>query len=136
MATSPFAIDTALPLSSASMAAKVSIFFSIRSASLTSSLPRSSGVTFFHEPSKAFLAAATAMSTSFSVASATEQMTFSVDGLMVSKVRLSTPWTNSLLMKLSWHVSCQFDGVWNERLKCGVRSGEARLLTYSPVGWS
>jgi hypothetical protein len=134
MPTSPFAMETALPLSSASIAAKVSTFFSTRSASLTSNLPRSSGVTFFHEPSKAFLAAATARSTSFSVASATEQMTFSVDGLMVSKVLPSTPWTNSLLMKLSCHVMSA--NSLKETSKCGVRSEEARLLTYRPVGWS
>ena len=40
------------------------------------------------------------MSTSFSVASCTEQMTSSVDGLMVSKVLPSTPLTHSLLIQL------------------------------------
>lgn len=57
-------------------------------------------MTFLHSPSKALRAAATAMSTSFSVASWTEQITSSVAGLMTSKVWPSTPLTNSLLMKL------------------------------------
>jgi hypothetical protein len=93
-------MEMAFPLSSDSMAASWSRFASISSESLTSSLPRPSGVTLLHSPLKAFLAAATATSTSFSVASATEQMTFSVEGLMTSKDFLSTPSMNSLLMKL------------------------------------
>jgi hypothetical protein len=40
------------------------------------------------------------MSTSFSVASCTEQMTDSSEGLMTSNVLPSVPFTNSLLMKL------------------------------------
>jgi hypothetical protein len=64
-------------------------------------MPRCWGVTRRHSPSNAFRAAATAMSTSFSVASCTEQMTSSVDGLMTSNVFFSTPSTNSLLMKLA-----------------------------------
>jgi hypothetical protein len=40
------------------------------------------------------------MSTSFSVASWTDVMTSSVEGLMTSKVLPSTALTNSLLMKL------------------------------------
>jgi hypothetical protein len=83
------------------MALRVSKFARIKSDNFTSNLPRSSGVTFLHGPSKAFLAAATAISTSFSVASATEQMTFSLVGLMTSKDFLSVPSTNSLLMKLA-----------------------------------
>lgn len=94
----------ALPLSSASTAARRSAFFSKSSASLTRSFPRFSGVSFLHGPLKALRAAATAMSTSFSVASATLQMTSSVDGLMTSKVLPSTLLTNSLLMKL-YHLS-------------------------------
>lgn len=90
----------AFPLSSDSMAASWSMSASISSDSLTSSLPRASGVVVLHSPSKALRAAATATSTSFSVASATEQMTFSVEGLMTSKDFLSTPSMNSLLMKL------------------------------------
>ena len=65
------------------------------------SLPRFCGVSFLQGPSKAFRAAATAMSTSFSVASWTEVMTSSVVGLMTSKVFPSTPLTHSLLMKLT-----------------------------------
>jgi hypothetical protein len=99
-ATSPLAMLMALPLSSDSTAASASACFSKRSASLTSNRPRFSGVSFRQEPSKALRAACTAMSTSFSVASWTEQMTLSSVGLMTSKVLPSTPLTNSLLMKL------------------------------------
>jgi hypothetical protein len=63
--------------------------------------PRSEGVTLAHSPSKALRAAATAMSTSFSVASKTLVMGFSVVGLMTSKDLPSTGFTNSLLMKLA-----------------------------------
>lgn len=76
------------------------MFFSKRSASLSSRWPRFPGVSFLHGPSKAFRAAATAMSTSFSVASWTETMTVSSVGLMTSKVFPSAPLTHSLLMKL------------------------------------
>lgn len=58
------------------------------------------GVVFFQLPSKAFLAAATARSTSSSVPSQTEQMTSSVEGLMTSIFFLSWPSTHSLLMNL------------------------------------
>lgn len=77
------------------------MFFSNRSASFTRRRPRFSGVSFLHGPSNALRAAETAMSTSFSVASWTEQMTVSSVGLMTSKVLPSTPFTNSLLMNLS-----------------------------------
>lgn len=101
-----------------------SAFFSIRFARLTSSLPRFSGVSFRHEPSNAFRAAATAISTSFSVASATEQITSSVEGLMVSKVLPSTPLTHSLLMKLDeeYNVSRLV-----EALECGVHLESPRF---------
>lgn len=80
------------------------MFFSKRSASFTRSLPRFSGVSFLQAPLKAFRAAETARSTSFSVASWTEQMTDSSLGLITSNVFPSTPLTHSLLMKLS-HLS-------------------------------
>jgi hypothetical protein len=99
--TSPLAMVMALPLSSDSTAARRSTFCSNRSASFTSKRPRFSGVSFLQLPSKALRAADTAMSTSFSVASWTEQMTDSSQGLITSKVLPSTPFTNSLLMKLS-----------------------------------
>ena len=76
------------------------MFFSNRLARLVSSLPRFSGVSCLHEPSKALRAAATAMSTSFSEASWTEVITLSSEGLMTSKVLPSWPLTNSLLMNL------------------------------------
>ena len=87
-------------------------------------LPRSFGVTFFHDPSKAFRAAVTAISTSFSVASETLVMTSSVEGLMTSKVLPSTLWTNSLLMNLrerllAWDYGAQWDG---ELYRCGAVS--------------
>jgi hypothetical protein len=82
------------------MEARVSACWSIRSASLASSRPRVSGVVVLHVVSKALRAAATAMSTSFSVASWTEQMGFSVAGLIVSNVFPSTALTHSLLMNL------------------------------------
>ena len=59
------------------MAARVSRCSSIRSLSRTRSLPRFSGATCRHVSSNALRAAATAMSTSFSVASCTDVMTFS-----------------------------------------------------------
>lgn len=99
-ATSPFAIEMDLPLSSDSTAASRSAFFSRRSASFSRYRPRCWGVVSRHVPSKAFRAAATAISTSFSVPSWTEQMTSSVDGLMTSNFCLSTPSTHSLLMNL------------------------------------
>jgi len=108
MPTSPLAMARALPLSNDSTAARVSRFFSNRSASLYRSLPRASGDSFLQGPSKAFRAAATAISTSFSVASWTDVMTVSSVGLITSKVLPSTPLTNSLLMKLK-------DGVKNKR---------------------
>ena len=77
------------------------MFSSKRSASFVSMRPRSPGVTFLHSPSNALRAADTAMSTSFSEASWTEQMTLSSEGLMTSNVLPSTPFTNSLLMKLA-----------------------------------
>ena len=83
------------------MAANCSRFCSNRSASLVRYLPRCSGVVDDHEPFKAFRAAATAISTSLSVASCTETMGFSFEGLMDSNVLPSTPLTNSLFMKLS-----------------------------------
>lgn len=58
-----------LPLSRDSTAAKRSVFSSSRSANFKSIRPLSLGVTFFQEPSNALRAAATAKSTSFSVAS-------------------------------------------------------------------
>lgn len=137
--TSPLAIVTDLPLSSASTAARRSVFFSMRLAKLTSNLPLVSGVVFFHSPSKALRAAATAISTSFSVASWTEVMTSSVEGLMVSKVLPSTPLTHSLLMNLLMtevsflRYSCAYTahlelatGMENLQLNCG--------RTYNPVG--
>ena len=63
-------------------------------------MPRAWGVVSFQAPLKALRAADTARSTSFSVASQTEQMTSSVEGLMVSNFFLSTPSTHSLLIKL------------------------------------
>lgn len=72
----------ALPLSKDSTDAKMSRFFSTRSARAVKYLPRCWGVSLCHSPSNAFRAAATAMSTSFSEASATEQITFSLEGLM------------------------------------------------------
>lgn len=89
-----------LPLSSDSTAARSSAFFSARSANLLRRRARSAGRTFLHSPSNALRAAETAMSTSFSVASATETITSSVEGLMTSNVFLSTPSTHSLLMNL------------------------------------
>lgn len=121
----------ALPLSRASTEARRSAFFSKRSASLTSSFPRFSGVSFRHGPLKALRAAATAMSTSFSVASATLQMTSSVDGLMTSKVLPSTAFTNSLLMKL---IDVSIEDT--EALQSPRRISETGYLTYSPVGCS
>lgn len=73
---------------------------SARSASLSSSLLRVLGVVSRHVVLKALRAAATARSTSFSVASLTEVMTSSVEGLMTSNFFLSTPSTHSLLMNL------------------------------------
>ena len=72
-----------------------------RSASLSRLMLRWRGVVRRQTPSKAFRAAATAMSTSSSVASCTEQMTSSVLGLMTSNVCFFTPSTHSLLMKLA-----------------------------------
>jgi hypothetical protein len=101
----------ALPLSSDSTAASRSMFFSNRLARLLRYFPRCSGVTFLHSPSKALRAAETAMSTSFSVASCTEQMTSSLEGLMTSNVLPSTALTHSLLMNLShWLAAGQSTG--------------------------
>jgi hypothetical protein len=105
MLMSTLAMEMALPLSSDSTAASKSRFFSNRSASFTRSLPRFSGVSFLHGPSKALRAAATAISTSFSDASWTEVMTLSSEGLMTSKVLPSEALTNSLLMNLGRRVS-------------------------------
>lgn len=116
MPTSPLAMEIAFPLSKDSTAANRSIFFSTKSASLTRSFPLFSGVSCLHGPSNALRAAATATSTSFSVASCTEQMTFSVDGLITSKVLPSIPFTHSLLMNL-YDIS-----------NCLIRSQEVRLL--------
>lgn len=90
----------ALPLSSDSTAASFSELASTRSASFSSRRPRSPGAVVLQVPWKALRAAETAVSTSFSVASQTEQMTSSVEGLMTSNFFLSAPSTNSLLMKL------------------------------------
>lgn len=98
--TSPLAMVIDFPLSEDSTAANRSRFFSTRSASFVRRIPRCCGVTDLHSPRKAFRAAVTARSTSFSVASCTEQITASVAGLMTSKVFLSTPSTHSLLMNL------------------------------------
>ena len=76
------------------------MFFSTRLARFTKYLPLFSGVSLLHGPLNAFRAAATAISTSFSVASWTEVITSSVEGLMTSKVFPSTPLTHSLLMNL------------------------------------
>ena len=76
------------------------MFFSNRLARFVSSLPRFSGVSCLHEPSKALRAAATAMSTSFSVASWTEVITFSSAGLMVSKVLPSARMRSSMSSNL------------------------------------
>lgn len=90
-----------------------------------------SGVVCFQVVSKAFRAAATAVSTSFSVASWTATMGFSVDGLMVSKVLPSAPFTNSLLMKL-WDESDQRRSWWRgtttSRHECGVNWGEIERM--------
>src|SRR6185437_8326935 len=78
-----------LPLSSVSSSANSSMFFSSRSASRQSSLPRSLADIFCHAPprsSKALRAALTARSTSAAPASATWVMTSPVAGLMESKV--------------------------------------------------
>lgn len=96
--TSPLAMVMDLPLSKDSTAARRSVFFSAMSASLFINTPRSAGVVSFQVVSKALRAAATARSTSFSVASQTEVMTSSVEGLMTSNFFLSTPSTHSLLI--------------------------------------
>jgi len=69
------------------------------------------GVTWRHVVSKALRAAETARSTSFSVASQTEVMTSSVEGLMTSNFFLSTPSTHSLLMNLG-RVSLMSQSHW------------------------
>lgn len=73
-------------------------------------------------------AAATAMSTSFSVASWTEVMGFSVVGLTVSMVLPSTPFTNSLLMNLVVGWLTWLDG-WGGRGKEGRRTGPEAVHT-------
>lgn len=77
------------------------------------------------------------MSTSFSVASWTEQITSSFEGLMVSKVLPSIPLMNSLLMKLSRYSqpdSCIRVCIAVKRSQDDV---EANLRsTHSPVGTS
>ena len=93
-----------LPLSRDSMEARISRSRSKSSASLVRYLPRSVGGTCFQGPSNVFRATSTAMSTSFSVASQTETMGFSVVGLIDSNFLPSLPSTHSLLMNL-W--SCQ-----------------------------
>ena len=115
------------PLSSDSTEANRSTFFSRMLARLTRYLPLCSGVVVFHGPSNALRAASTAMSTSFSVASLTEQMTSSVDGLMVSKVLPSTPLTHSLLMNLEKLAYCV---LYVCETACEARPSS----TYSPVG--
>jgi hypothetical protein len=133
----------ALPLSNDSTAARRSTFFSKRFARFTRSFPRFSGVSFLHGPSKAFRAAATARSTSFSVASWTETMTDSSAGLMTSKVLPSTAFTNSLLMKLD-RLSAKSSfmrGRLSSHNKEGQTEEEPNIgpreeLTYRPVGWS
>lgn len=107
--TSPFAMVIDFPLSRDSTAVNKSRFFSTRSASLVRWMPRCCGVTDLHGPVKAFRAADTARSTSFSVASWTEQITSSVVGLITSKVFLSTPSTNSLLINLERRVVSDYD---------------------------
>ena len=94
-----------LPLSRDSIEASRVTFSSNRSASLARCRPLCSAVTFLQPVSKALRAAETAMSTSFSLASWTLQMTFSLVGLMTSNDLPSTPLTNSLLMKLEVRMS-------------------------------
>ena len=69
------------------------------------------------------------MSTSFSVASWTDVMGFSVDGLMVSNVLPSTPLTNSLLMKLEGSLSAG-DPWWGstQRPQCGIYGDEDVMI--------
>ena len=151
MPISTLAMLKALPLSRDSMAASCSTFCSKRSANLTRCFPRCSGVTSRHVSSNAFRAADTAISTSFSVASWTAVMGFSVAGLIDSKVLPSTPLTNSLLMNLMRH--SQHDdfllagqrrmmrgigGVYDSEHPRRSRRCKGRLSkeTYSPVGCS
>src|SRR6267154_3398204 len=76
-----------LPLSSDSSCANSSACFSIRSASLFISTPRSAALILRHGPlSNAARAAATALSTSAASDSATCLITSPVDGLIVGKV--------------------------------------------------
>lgn len=125
----------ALPLSKASTEARRSAFFSKSSASLTRSFPRFSGVSFLHGPLKALRAAATAISTSFSDASWTAQMTSSVEGLMTSNVLPSTDFTNSLLMNLFAMLVYVFQ-VNRMHRACFRRISDATGRTYRPVGCS
>ena len=113
MPISTLAMLSALPLSNDSIDARSSRFSSNRSASFTRYRPRCSAVTCFHDVSKVLRATDTAWSTSFSVASWTAQIGFSVDGLMLSKVLPSRPLTNSLLMKLQspWS-ACRLNNWW------------------------
>ena len=157
MLISTLAMLSALPLSKDSIDARSSRFSSNRSASFTSIRPRWSAVTFLQDVSKVLRATETAWSTSFSVASWTEQIGFSVEGLIVSKVLPSWPLTNSLLMKLqSWGSACSLEYLVGaaryRRIRCGVEAedGDESPLptvlcsteiedereTHSPVGCS
>ena len=116
----------ALPLSKDSIAARVLACCSIRSANLVRQRPRVPVSVVRHSPSNALRAAETAMSTSFSVASWTATMGFSLVGLMVSKVLPSTPFTHSLLMNLSRGCQQASRGWW------GTQRGNGTLLTAKP----
>jgi len=115
------------------------MFFSNRFARFTRYFPRCSGDTFLHSPSKALRAAETAISTSFSVASWTEQMTSSLVGLMTSNVLPSTALTHSLLMKLSVGkllMRAREQGAGPRQTRRHWVRASTLWETYRPVGWS
>src|SRR5690348_1256326 len=102
-----------LPLSSDSRAASSSLLDSIRSASLSSSRPRSAALIFGHGPSSnALRAALTAKSTSALSPSATWQMVSPVAGLRVGKVLPDTLSSHLPPIKSGWSLTFGFLAAW------------------------
>lgn len=131
--TSPRALVIDLPLSRDSTAERSSLFFSQMSASLRINLLRSWDGISLQVVSNALRAAATATSTSFSVASQTEVMTSSVEGLMTSNFCLSTPSTHSLLMKLDGGRD-QLEAPAGSNRRGGLWEAGASRGAYRPMG--
>src|SRR5664279_1975191 len=128
------------PLSRASRRASSSACFSIRSASLFISLPRSAAAILRHGPrSNAWRAAFTARSTSSLSASATRQISSPVEGLIVAKVRPEAASVHRLLIKSLFAVigmvlsgACAVVDMENSSLPAPRSFGDTALV-YTPL---